>query len=471
MTNFKAQVTPEPKALRVAALTCICGLMFSGLALAKPAQIPERLLQASEQAARAQMQISSMMAREIGQESAESVKQQDTRNLPDYMKQTVRLDFYGPMDEALNRLANDLGWRVASFGEPVVGGMKPHVYLRDAKPVHQHIAELGSQIPWSLLVDIRNERLVVDYRSRVGVERQIEVTRQHLDDNRNTTQYGQTATNRTLPNSYSAEPRTIATPNQPKYPVKNSSWSDTPRDPIEQTYNKDYSGWGVELGAYTNPDDARNMLIWLQERSLDVSARIDNGLHRIRLLAINQSIADSLRKYLLSQGIEGEIAYAPPEIVRQQLASSKKELHKNPIQNINATQFNPETEKTDDGNNGWRSKLVAPRTAMGGGTVSAEQGGSQSIRIASRHVTMPLIESTPKGYGVQTFTHTDRKKALQIAEDLRNKNLPAFVFKIGKYYGVRVGQLSRREQATNLMVVIRKMGFSDAYVVKAREGV
>lgn len=470
MNKLKIQSLPDYKSFRVAALACACGLMISGQVLAQP-QIPERLLQASEQAARAQMQISSMMAREIGQQSAESVKKQDTRNLPDYMKQTVRLDFYGPMDEALNRLANDLGWRLVSFGEPVVGGMKPHVYLRDAKPVHQHIAELGSQIPWPLLIDLRNERLVVDYRSNTGTEQQVRLTREHLDKNRQAIQQGDSTKSRTLPDQHFKQSNAVTAPLQPAYPSNKSSWVQSPIDPTELMYNNDYSGWGVELGAYADSADARSMLLWLQERSIDASARIDRGLHHVRLLAVNQSVAGALQKYLLSHGIEGEISYASPEEVQQQLSKNqqKKQVPAAFSQSLKAS---PSTQDSVE-NTSWRSRLVAPRTAIGGDTaaIKEQRSGQPVIRTASRHVAMPPIETTPKGYGVQTIMHTDLAKALQVAEDLRNKSYPAFVFKLGKYYGVRVGQLARREQAQNLMVAIRKMGFSDAYVVKAREGV
>lgn len=461
MNKLKKQPLPDLKSFRVAALAC--GLMLCGQALAQPPAIPERLLQASEQAARAQMQISSMMAREIGEQSAESVKKQDTRNLPDYMKQTVRLDFYGPMDEALNRLANDLGWRVVSFGEPVIGGMKPHVYLRDSKPVHQHIAELGSQIPWPLLVDLRNERLVVDYRTSTGTEQQVKLTQKHLDNNRARIEEGNLAKPRALPAETYSSSRAPATPLQPEYPSKNN-WTATPLDPTELMYNVDYSGWGVELGAYIDKKDARAMLAWLQERSIDASARIDGGMHRIRLLAVNQSVASTLQQYLLSNGFEGEISYASPEIVQQQLKAQAN--------TAKPQQQTVQQQQETDAN--WRSKMVAPRTAMEGNsdTASAVKGGRETtIRTTSRHVTMPPIQSTPRGYGVQTITHFDHQKALQIAEDLRNKNYPAFVFKLGKHYGVRVGQLQKREQALNLMVAIRKMGFPDAYVVKANKGV
>lgn len=456
MKKFKKE-TIYLQPLRVALLACACGFILGGQALAKPPEIPERLLQASEQAAKAQMQISSMMAREIGHKIAENIKSQDTRNLPDYMRQTVRLDFYGPMDEVLNRLANDLGWHVASFGEPVMGGMKPHVHLQDAKPLHQHIAELGSQIPWPLMVDLRNERLVVDYRSGTGTDDQVRLTREHLDNNRKAIASGHSVKPRTLPKQYTQNTQTQS---------GKSNWVPTPVDPTALMYNADYSGWGVELGAYSKASDARGMLTWLQERSIDASARIDNGLHRIRVLAVNQSVASTLQQYLLSQGVEGEVSYASPEEVQKQLTADQRATVAQ--QSIASTA----TQQVAEENEGWRSKLTAPRTAMANPSATqSNPNGAQAIRTATRAPAMPKLESLPKGYGVQTISYTEKSRALQVAQDLRSKQYPAFVFKLGKHYGVRVGMLSRREQAKNLKVAIRKMGFSDAYVVKASKEV
>src|SRR5690554_1369786 len=143
------------------------------------APAPQALIEAAEQASQMRMVYADIQARASGH-TIESVRL-DSRDAdaPDFMRATVRLDYNGPMENVLERVANDIGYRLNEYQKPASGlSWTPWIRLSGNKPLLDHLREMNSQVPWHIVLDHDNRRLVVDYSDDGSMASQVRMTRE-----------------------------------------------------------------------------------------------------------------------------------------------------------------------------------------------------------------------------------------------------------------------------------------------------
>lgn len=268
------------------------------------APAPKALLEAAEQATQMRMVYADVQARSSGH-TVESVRlDPNDADAPDFMRSKVRLDYNGPMDEVLNRIGNDVGYRVSEYSKPASGSSwTPWVRLAGNKTVLDHMREINSQVPWHIVMDHINQRIVVDYSDNGGMANQVLDAKKKQSRGRG----GAAAPN--LP----ADPdvakaharRELAASRSNELTLPHAEAESGP--PVDQVSTSSET-WYLAIDNYSSLEQARTMVSWLGKLGVEARTSESGGnRYAVRIPAQSKADAVSLQSQLEDEGVHGEI--------------------------------------------------------------------------------------------------------------------------------------------------------------------
>lgn len=267
------------------------------------APAPQALIEAAEQASQMRMVYADIQARANGY-TVESVRL-DARdaNAPDFMRAKVRLDYNGPMKTVLSRVSNDIGYRLNEYSKPASGlSWSPWIRLSGNKSLLDHLREMNSQVPWHIVLDHRNQRLVVDYSDDGGMAQQVMRAQEKLNSNsgqqtRNLPSDGRATENR----ARRAVSKNLS--NEPTLPHAEVGRTQ-PNAPAPSEV------WYVAVEGYNSAENARSMVAWLSRMELSAHTYdAGAGLYDVRVIAKSSRDAMELKKLLKKNGVPSELGY------------------------------------------------------------------------------------------------------------------------------------------------------------------
>jgi hypothetical protein len=241
-------------------------------------------------------------------ESVDSVRlETPDSGVPDFMLATVRLDYNGPMQEVLSRLASDIGYRVNEYAMPASGlTWSPHLRATGNKRLIDHLREMNSQVPWHIILDHENRRLVIDYSAEGGMAEQIrsahaaEASRRSIGTQR-----------QTLPNAESIQTRAsesvqLELSSNPIYRAREAQ-SNRSIAPVPQA-GQNSEQWYVLIEGYADKATADAMVQWLAEDELVAHVKTAGQKHDVRIQTRNSRDAISVRDHLRSYDVPSSVS-------------------------------------------------------------------------------------------------------------------------------------------------------------------
>ena len=93
----------------------LVGCGFNQVKAQNSTPIPQSLIIAAERASNSSMALADIMARSHGQSVRDIELELPDVHVPDFLLQRVRLDYNGPMEQVLERVSHDIGYRVVEY--------------------------------------------------------------------------------------------------------------------------------------------------------------------------------------------------------------------------------------------------------------------------------------------------------------------------------------------------------------------
>lgn len=410
--------------------------------------IPQALIEAARQASEARMVYADLQARLHGY-SVESVRLDGAdAGVPDFLKARVRLDYNGPMIQVLERVANDIGYRVNEYAKPAAGvGWSPWLRTNGDKPLIDHVREMNAQVPWHIVLDHRNQRLVVDYSAEGGMASQIREARD-ADQRRRESELDRSSS---MPNTQPMEARATRSvqdslTDQPVYAPRESA----PEPQITSTQE-----WSVLIEGYGTRANAEAMVSWLAEDNLTAVVRPVEGEFEVRVLANDQSDAQAIETRLAQYDIPTRldsvtVRGTPASSHPPRAAQTRPAKPREPVMWQTPGQAQPSASRTPASSvqsiNTRQAPAAIARDAMIEGSEAKLLQGSWRIQAAY-------------GRNLDSFGRHIRT--------LASEGIPVYLkpaSSAGKYH-LRVGPFDSRASMRRTLATVKRLGLSDAYAL------
>lgn len=410
--------------------------------------VPQALLEAAAQASHARMVYADIQARMHGS-SVENVRL-DTPNegVPDFMLARVRLDYNGPMMPVLDRVANDIGYHVNEYSKPSAGvGWSPWMRVRGDKPLIDHVREMNSQVPWHIILDHRNQRLVIDYSVEGGMATQIREARETDERNRASTSSDRQIT---MPDT-----RTIEQASQVSYQygltntaAQLSNEAGAPSSSgkrLENQSGQPAASWRVDIEGYQSESQALAMVDWLKEDQLDGIVIPRGKSFDVRILANNNDDAITIHSHL-----EG---FNVPSVVGQ-------------VENGELTNTRPALPSRSSASYEQSSKPTTSQTSQ----ITNIDLSKSNTQVAQASILSDEQETLFSGlYRIQGAHGRNLNSFGRHIKALADQGITAHLTRSGKAYNLRSGPYESEADMREALSAIRSYGFSDAYPIKPRQ--
>jgi len=424
-------------AIAVVSLTSLTGCAHSSAVgqSTNTTPVPQALIEAAQQASQARMVYADLQARLNGY-SVESVRLDGAdAGVPDFMKARVRLDYNGPMMQVMERVASDIGYRVNEYSKPTAGiGWSPWLRVQGDKPLIDHVREMNTQVPWHIVLDHRNQRLVIDYSSDGGMAAQIRNAR---DADVARRESGSTS-RPTLPQAERLEQRaqeaTQATlTRQPSLPAREAV-----REPSVERSNE-REQWSVTIEGYGDRETAMAMVSWLSEDSLSAQVLPVGQSFHVQIAATNNSDANSIKAHLDQFGVPSIISV---DRVRASHSSQQQsQPAPTPAQRSSGTQQAPSVS---------RINTNQPAAAIANDAIASEA----EVNAFRSHWRVQLsYGSSMSGFG-------------RAIARLADAGIPVYLVPArGNNYELQAGPFDDRASMSDVLARAKQLGFSDAYAL------
>lgn len=415
------------------------------------APAPQALIEAAEQASQMRMVYADIQARANGY-TVESVRL-DARdaNAPDFMRAKVRLDYNGPMKTVLSRVSNDIGYRLNEYSKPASGlSWSPWIRLSGNKSLLDHLREMNSQVPWHIVLDHRNQRLVVDYSDDGGMAQQVMRAQDKLSSNsgqqtRNLPSDGRATETR----ARRAVSRSLS--NEPTLPHAEVGRAEAePSAPVSSEV------WYVAVEGYSSADNARSMVAWLSQMDLNAyTYDAGAGIYDVRVIAKSSRDAMELKKLLKKNGVPSELGYEDKEMKQR-----------------------AEKAMTD----GWPSDTAKPRSRNAGSQarsfpadskdasgvdwqVQGDRGSSDTSVLSSSDASRIKRDQ----WTVQLSHSSDSDALASAVSKVERAGHSAAIFPYsGSMRQLRAVGFHTRGDAARALASLKGLGFSDAYLLSPK---
>lgn len=447
----------HPKQLRFAVSLAAVSLLTGCAGLqAQPhpstAPVPQALLEAAAQASQARMVYADIQARMHGT-SVEQVRlDEPDAGVPDFMRARVRLDYNGPMMEVIERVANDIGYRVNEYSKPSAGvGWSPWMRARGDKPLIDHIREMNTQVPWHIILDHRNRRLVIDYSVEGGMATQIREARK-ADERRSE----QSSYQSSMPNTgaliqasqVGMQQGLTNTPAQPssEAPAANpGNYS----SPSYAGAAQEQQSWRVDIEGYQGEAQARAMVAWLQEDNLDATVIANGTSFDVRILANNNQDAIAIHDHLSSFDV--------PAVVGKVENNSRSTQSLPPVpRSPAASQYDSSAASASRSPQSWQSP-----------SIDTNQSNTQ---VAEASILTGEQKQLFEGhYSIQAAYGKNLESFGRHIKSLAEKGIAAHLSPAGNGYNLRVGPFESEAEMRRALSNVRSNGFSDAYALSPRQ--
>jgi hypothetical protein len=410
--------------------------------------VPQALIEAAQQASQARMVYADLQARLHGH-SVESVRLDGAdAGVPDFMKARVRLDYNGPMMQVLERVANDIGYRVNEYGKPTAGiGWSPWLRVGGDKQLIDHVREMNTQVPWHVVLDHRNRRLVIDYSSDGGMAEQIRSARDADDRRREESSINMSPS---LPSTQALTTRgSNATQdtltNQPAYPVGEGVSQQSYREPQMDEQ------WYVAIEGYVNNHEAQAMVEWLSEDRLSATIVPVGNTYHVRIAANGNADAKDIQTHL--NGFDVPNSIGMEKVRRQQSVTAtpatfpRNEVGQSaqPMQSQERNWSRPSGQSSETNYANQTNKAVA----------------QSAILTDSENRTFEGHWRVQVAYGSSLESFGRHIKAL--SDNGHNAHLvPAS--SQGSYH-MRVGPFDDQQSMSATLAAVKRLGFNDAYAL------
>lgn len=462
------------RSLVIPTVAILAGCSLKPVQAGSQTPIPQALIQAAERASESNMVMADIMARSHKMSVDEARLDLPDSQIPGFMKQRVRLDYNGPMSQVLDRLSTDLGFRVAEYnGNPSGPSWQPWVRLHGDKQLVQHVREMNSQIPWHLVMDYRNRRVVVDYSADGSMASQVKAAQDRMQAP------GAGMSGRNLPDISSMQnnadnsvtQQVVASPATPKtQPTTNaapqSALPPTPRQPSMTNSIPDASAgyWYAGVSGYQTKERAEQMRQWLKAN--DYLALIAGGEndHEVQVPAANDVEASTYAEDLVEQGVPAKVGYVSAASSASIIAansSGQSEASAPEMPAATATALEQRVASTSASSQPMATRATerdqATRTASANrqsATTNPEQG--------PRGETLSIEEDQ---WYLQVSYLNSMKASERVIDDLID-DYRINRYPYGKGYLMRIGPFDERSDISTIMREVRADGYPDAYPVE-----
>lgn len=442
----------HPKQLRYAVSLAAVSLL-TGCAAAPQSQgtpVPQALLEAAQQASHARMVYADLQARLHGTSIEEVRLDEPDAGVPDFMRARVRLDYNGPMLEVMERVANDIGYRVNEYSKPSAGvGWSPWMRARGDKPLIDHVREMNTQVPWHIVLDHRNRRLIIDYSAEGGMATQVREAREADERQRE-----QNAQRTTMPNTTAIEQASRvgmqeSLGNQPAQAPREASAANPGRyaSATTQANPSRQSEWRVDIEGYQSEAQANAMVEWLKEDNLSATIIPRGATYDVRVLANNNDDARSIHAHLSSFNIPGVVGQVESGRRGAGATSTAAPQHASPSRATSST-TDSRSWQTPAINTNQSNRQVAESAIL---TREQEQLMSGHYRIQA-------------AYGSNLEDFGRHIKALS------DQGVTAHLSRAGSNgFNLRIGPFETRNEMQRVLRDLRRTKFSDAYALSPRQ--
>lgn len=410
--------------------------------------VPQALIEAAQHADQMRMVYADIQARSNGH-TVESVRlDASDASAPAFMRSTVRLDYDGPMQTVLERLAKDMGYRLNEYSKPASGlSWTPWIRLSGNKSLLDHMREMNSQVPWHIVLDHRNKRLVIDYSDDAGMANQIRSTQERRES--------QTSSLSSLPDVSSVNQRTSAAIAQ--------TLSNSPPGPVAEAPSQTAPSevWYTAVQGYEDRDNAREMVVWLAQHYITSYVQPIKDDFEVRVVAANSQDAFKLREHLMSLGVPSQIGYEKSED-NAELKRRAEEAMVNGWPAINA-----EPTSSDESNSYVATSEEPERQWVvqdgSNGNSSSTSGVQNNQLILSGNA----LSSATSQWSIQVLQGKNMDAFSRHVRALEAKGLTAGLISVGNnLYQLRVTGLATRSDARHALPTVHSLGHRDAYIVR-----
>lgn len=404
------------------ALAILSGCSYNQVSAQGVTPIPQSLIQAAERTSQSSMALADIMARAHG-ESVKSVSlETPSTGIPEFLKQRVRLDYNGPQEQVLDRVASDTGYRVVEYNEPSSGiGWQPWIRLSGDKPLIQHFKEMNSQSPWHLILDHRDRRIIVDYSADGSMATQVAAAQEafnnpaartspNLPDTKPLKEKADKQVSRnTVPAPESSARQ--AKPKESSAPRPVTSWKNVIPAP-----GKGY--WHALISGHGEKDRAAEMKEWVGAHQYRAKVVAREGQYDVHIPAADDGEASKFSAHLEELGVPSQVRYMSAD------GASRDDL------------------------------------------VSRELGSSASA-IRNNNELVRTGELDPNAWYVQTAYVGSEGEAYRLSKTTEFDHLGDYgAYRLKGGWVLRIGPMKSREDAVSAMYEVRRSAVDDAYAVK-----
>jgi hypothetical protein len=386
-------------------------------------------------------------------ESVDSVRlETPDSSVPDFMLATVRLDYNGPMPEVLNRLASDIGYRVNEYAMPASGlTWTPHLRASGNKRLIDHLREMNSQVPWHIILDHENRRLVIDYSAEGGMAEQIRSAHEAEASQRSPGRQRQT-----LPNAESIQTRAYESVQQelssnPVYQAREAP-SNRGAAPAPQTYQASEQ-WYVVIEGYGDKTTADAMVQWLAEEELVAHVKSAGQNHDVRIQTRNSRDAISVRDHLRSYGVPSSVSVEGESTAYQSSGRPPIEPYEY-------------RDPTVSNTNSSLAKFSTTSATIGDANPASDFSGMSHNQIAqSAMVQAPEERELRQTWRVQLAYGGNLEAFGRLITKVSNAGFDASLHPEAGGYHLRVNGFTTSSLAREGLASLKSIGFQDAYTL------
>lgn len=404
--------------------------------------IPQALLVAAERASQARLVHADLAARMHGTSANDIRRDEPDDGLPAFMRAEVRLNYDGPMMQVLERVANDIGYRVNEYAKPPSGlSWTPWVHLSGSKPLVDHIRELNSQVPWQLVLDHRNRRMIIDYSADGSLAAEVKSARANQNSSQSNRVNLPDTSGMERAADRAAQREMTARPAQP--PVQ----APTQAQVAPARNNTAPAGtWFAGVDGYDTREHARAMVDWLAVEGYEsqIAARGSDG-YEVRIYAGSNAAAAELKGKLQDIGVPTRIGMDTSDRVSQEAQRA--------MEASQPTEMRQPREITN----------LPPSSRH----VSSSRGGY--YRPAPDQAA-PSDDQFKSRWHIQLLAGPNVSVLKSKAASLRSQGHEVFVKEIGRISALYSGPYESVGASRSELKGFRASGFPDAYLVAPKKG-
>lgn len=425
------------------------------------APVPQALIQAAESATQMRMVYSDWQARAHGH-TVENIRL-DSRDAdaPDFMRAQVRLDYNGPMENVLSRVANDIGYRLNEYAKPSSGlSWTPWMRLSGNKTLLDHLREMNSQVPWHIVLDHENRRLVIDYSDDGSMAAQVRNAREGLRLNSGRGQLNLPSSPEALTaSSQAAVAQTLS--NGPTLPRTTTTTQPSPVSPNEV--------WFAAIEGYDSNENARSMVIWLAQLGLDAHVfELGEQRYDVRVIAKTSRDAIRVRDLMDQHGVPSQLGYEETNGNEELKRRAEQAMRDGwPIEALAM-----EEEQFASSSTVSQAAITSPEPQRERARVTSSFAGSQAdLKELARNRILSPEESA--GVGKQWAIQLSYSNSLPgLGNAIHSVEQMGYTAGLvpasGDSYMLRATSFETRQSASTALAKLRGGGFGDAYLVSPK---